>query len=76
MPDPIGEQVISREAADTVTSVLTGVVDDGTAKKAVQQNPARDGRKVAGEDGYLRRQQVGLVHRLHPGPRHFGRSVR
>ncbi|MCZ9339971.1 penicillin-binding transpeptidase domain-containing protein, partial [Streptomyces sp. TRM76130] len=30
-PDPIGEQVISREAADTVTSVLTGVVDDGTA---------------------------------------------
>ncbi|NBM16589.1 transglycosylase domain-containing protein [Streptomyces sp. GC420] len=28
--DPIGEQVISREAADSVTSVLTGVVDDGT----------------------------------------------
>ncbi|MFI6438982.1 transglycosylase domain-containing protein [Streptomyces sp. NPDC050759] len=51
MPDPIGEQVISREAADTVTSVLTGVVDDGTAKKAVQQNPARDGRKVAGKTG-------------------------
>lgn len=51
MPDPIGEQVISREAADTVTSVLTGVVDDGTAKKSVQQNPARDGRKVAGKTG-------------------------
>ena len=31
-PDPIGDQVISREAADTVTSVLTGVVDDGTAR--------------------------------------------
>ncbi|MEU9174000.1 transglycosylase domain-containing protein [Streptomyces sp. NPDC048420] len=51
MPDPIGEQVISREAADTVTSVLTGVVDDGTAKVSVQQNAARDGRKVAGKTG-------------------------
>ncbi|MEU6663570.1 transglycosylase domain-containing protein [Streptomyces sp. NPDC046821] len=30
MPDPIGSQVISRGAADSVTSVLTGVVDDGT----------------------------------------------
>ena len=29
-PDPIGDQVISREAADTVTKALTGVVDDGT----------------------------------------------
>ncbi|WP_328750236.1 penicillin-binding protein [Streptomyces sp. NBC_00285] len=51
MPDPIGDQVISREAADTVTSVLTGVVDDGTAKVSVAQNPARDGRKVAGKTG-------------------------
>ncbi|MFF7051917.1 transglycosylase domain-containing protein [Streptomyces griseorubiginosus] len=51
MPDPIGEQVISREAADTVTSVLTGVVNDGTAQQSVQQNPARDGRKVAGKTG-------------------------
>ncbi|MFF7949713.1 transglycosylase domain-containing protein [Streptomyces griseorubiginosus] len=51
MPDPIGEQVISREAADTVTSVLTGVVNDGTAQRSVQQNSARDGRKVAGKTG-------------------------
>ncbi|WP_406124190.1 penicillin-binding protein [Streptomyces canus] len=51
MPDPIGDQVISREAADTVTSVLTGVVDDGTAKVSVAQNPSRDGRKVAGKTG-------------------------
>ncbi|MEU6351754.1 transglycosylase domain-containing protein [Streptomyces sp. NPDC047072] len=51
MPDPIGEQVISREAADTVTSVLTGVVADGTAKKSVADNPERDGRKVAGKTG-------------------------
>ncbi|MGW0827820.1 transglycosylase domain-containing protein [Streptomyces sp. NPDC002845] len=50
-PDPIGEQVISREAADTVTSVLTGVVDDGTARTSVRDNPARDGQEVAGKTG-------------------------
>ncbi|MEY9486518.1 penicillin-binding protein 1A [Streptomyces calvus] len=51
MPEAIGEQVISREAADTVTSVLTGVVDDGTARKAVLENPLRDGQQVAGKTG-------------------------
>ncbi|MGV9455667.1 transglycosylase domain-containing protein [Streptomyces sp. NPDC003635] len=51
MPDAIGEQVLSREAADTVTSVLTGVVDDGTARRSVRENPARDGQEVAGKTG-------------------------
>ncbi len=51
IPDPIGEQVISREAADTVTSVLTGVVDDGTARQSVRENPARNGQQVAGKTG-------------------------
>lgn len=51
IPNPIGEQVISREVADTVTSVLTGVVDDGTARKSVANNPKRDGQKVAGKTG-------------------------
>ncbi|MFG3004749.1 transglycosylase domain-containing protein [Streptomyces calvus] len=51
MPEAIGEQVISREAADTVTSVLTGVVDDGTARRAVLENPLRDGQQVAGKTG-------------------------
>ncbi|MFE6624410.1 transglycosylase domain-containing protein [Streptomyces sp. NPDC057740] len=51
IPNPIGEQVISREAADSVTSVLTGVVDDGTAQRAVANNPKRDGQKVAGKTG-------------------------
>jgi membrane peptidoglycan carboxypeptidase len=32
IPAAIGGQVISRQAADTVTSVLTGVVDDGTGR--------------------------------------------
>ncbi|MFE9027113.1 transglycosylase domain-containing protein [Streptomyces iakyrus] len=51
MPDPIGDQVISREAADSVTSVLTGVVDDGTAQESVANNPRRDGQQVAGKTG-------------------------
>ncbi|MFF7452474.1 MULTISPECIES: transglycosylase domain-containing protein [unclassified Streptomyces] len=51
MPDAVGEQVISRETADTVTSVLTGVVDDGTAKRSVAENTARDGQEVAGKTG-------------------------
>ncbi|MFB7657371.1 MULTISPECIES: transglycosylase domain-containing protein [unclassified Streptomyces] len=51
MPEAIGEQIISKEAADTVTSVLTGVVDDGTARKSVRENPLRDGQVVAGKTG-------------------------
>ncbi|OAH13776.1 penicillin-binding protein 1A [Streptomyces jeddahensis] len=50
-PNPIGEQVISREAADSVTSVLTGVVDDGTARLSVREAPNRDGQQVAGKTG-------------------------
>ncbi|MFF3483616.1 transglycosylase domain-containing protein [Streptomyces sp. NPDC002701] len=49
--DAVGEQVISREAADTVTSVLTGVVDDGTARTSVRENPARGSQLVAGKTG-------------------------
>ncbi len=48
---PLGEQIISREAADTVTSVLTGVVDDGTAKVSVAQAKNRKGQQVAGKTG-------------------------
>lgn len=51
MPDPIGEEVLSPETADTVTSVLTGVVDDGTASDSVARNPERDGQQVAGKTG-------------------------
>ncbi|POX51473.1 penicillin-binding protein [Streptomyces sp. Ru71] len=51
LPDPIGEQVISRNAADSVTSVLTGVIDDGTARTSVRENPLRNGQKVAGKTG-------------------------
>ncbi|MDH6624794.1 penicillin-binding protein 1A [Streptomyces sp. LBL] len=51
IPDPIGDQILSRGTADTVTSVLTGVVDDGTARTSVRDNSARDGQQVAGKTG-------------------------
>lgn len=44
--DPVGDQVIERGTADSVTSVLTGVVDDGTGKAV--RNGAQD---VAGKTG-------------------------
>jgi membrane peptidoglycan carboxypeptidase len=51
MPDPVGERILTRNTADTVTSVLTGVVDDGTARTSVRDNPARAGQQVAGKTG-------------------------
>ncbi|MEV0124938.1 transglycosylase domain-containing protein [Streptomyces sp. NPDC050703] len=46
LPDPIGDQVVKRGTADSLTSVLTGVVDDGTGSAV--RNPAQD---VAGKTG-------------------------
>ncbi|THA65260.1 penicillin-binding protein [Streptomyces sp. A0958] len=51
MPDAIGEQVISRQAADSVTSVLTGVVDDGTARGSVRNAEGLSDRDIAGKTG-------------------------
>ncbi|QKW08891.1 penicillin-binding protein [Streptomyces sp. NA04227] len=45
-PDPIGEQVLDREVADSLTSVLQGVVDDGTGYAV--RNPLQE---VAGKTG-------------------------
>ncbi|MEU3964292.1 transglycosylase domain-containing protein [Streptomyces buecherae] len=46
LPDPVGEEAVSRSTADSVTSVLTGVVDDGTGS-AVRT----EGQAVAGKTG-------------------------
>ncbi|MEV0318892.1 transglycosylase domain-containing protein [Streptomyces sp. NPDC050658] len=46
LPDPIGEQVVERGTADSLTSVLTGVVDDGTGRAV--RSPVQD---VAGKTG-------------------------
>ncbi|QEV19927.1 transglycosylase domain-containing protein [Streptomyces alboniger] len=46
LPDPIGDQVVKRGTADALTSVLTGVVDDGTGHAV--RNSVQD---VAGKTG-------------------------
>ena len=46
LPDPVGDEVINRGTADSLTSVLTGVVDDGTGRAV--RNPSQD---VAGKTG-------------------------
>ncbi|THA29609.1 penicillin-binding protein [Streptomyces sp. A1277] len=51
MPDAIGDQVISRQAADSVTSVLTGVVDDGTARGSVRNAEGLLEQDIAGKTG-------------------------
>ncbi|WP_405938602.1 penicillin-binding protein [Streptomyces sp. NBC_00726] len=51
MPDAIGDQVISRQAADSVTSVLTGVVDDGTARGSVRNAEGLSDKDIAGKTG-------------------------
>ncbi|MEV0574059.1 transglycosylase domain-containing protein [Streptomyces sp. NPDC050392] len=51
MPDAIGDQVISRQAADSVTSVLTGVVDDGTAQGSVRNAEGLADQQIAGKTG-------------------------
>ncbi|MCM2412024.1 transglycosylase domain-containing protein [Streptomyces sp. RKAG290] len=51
MPAAIGDQVIDRKAADSVTSVLTGVVDDGTAHTAVRTAEGLADQQIAGKTG-------------------------
>ncbi|WP_327338805.1 penicillin-binding protein [Streptomyces sp. NBC_01324] len=51
LPDAIGDQVIKRQAADSVTSVLTGVVDDGTAHDAVRNAEGLSDQQIAGKTG-------------------------
>ncbi|ADI07295.1 penicillin-binding protein [Streptomyces bingchenggensis BCW-1] len=44
LPDTTGGEVISRTAADSVTSVLTGVVDEGTGSAVRQKGQAMAGK--------------------------------
>ncbi|MEV0776264.1 transglycosylase domain-containing protein [Streptomyces sp. NPDC050428] len=46
LPEPIGDQAISRESADTVTSALTGVVKNGSGHEA-----NTDAYEAAGKTG-------------------------
>jgi membrane peptidoglycan carboxypeptidase len=50
LPDPIGDQVISRESADTVTAGLTGVVKNGSGVNAQSSAYQAAGKTGTSED--------------------------
>ena len=63
-------QAVTREAADTTTSILQSVVDGGTGTAAQAAGPP--GRR---QDRHRRGGQGGLVRGLHPRPRHRRRRA-
>ena len=64
-PTREAQQAVSREAADTTTSILQSVVDERHRHRRPGRRPPR--RR---QDRHRRGGQGGLVRRLHPGPRH------
>ncbi|MFJ9406074.1 transglycosylase domain-containing protein [Streptomyces sp. NPDC101393] len=76
LPDPIGEQVLSRHTADTLTSVLTGVVNDGTASEAVKNTAYEAAGKTGTSDDNKSAWFVGYTPKLVTAVGMFGESAK
>ncbi|MEV5121805.1 transglycosylase domain-containing protein [Streptomyces decoyicus] len=74
LKDPIGDQVLSRKTADTVTSVLTGVVNDGTASDAVKNTAYKAAGKTGTSDDDKSAWFVGYTPKLVTAVGMFGES--
>ncbi|SEB61468.1 Membrane carboxypeptidase (penicillin-binding protein) [Streptomyces sp. 2224.1] len=74
LKDPIGDQVLSRKTADTVTSVLTGVVNDGTASQAVKNTAYKAAGKTGTSDDDKSAWFVGYTPKLVTAVGMFGES--
>ncbi|MFB6572415.1 transglycosylase domain-containing protein [Streptomyces noursei] len=74
LKNPIGEQVLSRTTADTVTSVLTGVVNDGTASEAVKNTDYKAAGKTGTSDDNKSAWFVGYTPNLVTAVGMFGES--
>ncbi|MFG2286952.1 transglycosylase domain-containing protein [Streptomyces sp. NPDC048595] len=74
LKDPIGEQVLSRETADTITSVLAGVVNDGTATTAVKNTAYHAVGKTGTSDDNKSAWFVGYTPKLVTAVGMFGES--
>ncbi|MGX7757809.1 transglycosylase domain-containing protein [Streptomyces angustmyceticus] len=74
LKDPIGDQVLSRRTADTVTSVLTGVVNDGTASQAVKNTAYKAAGKTGTSDDDKSAWFVGYTPKLVTAVGMFGES--
>ncbi|MGW1378108.1 transglycosylase domain-containing protein [Streptomyces sp. NPDC002446] len=72
--DPIGEQVLSRKTADTLTSVLAGVVNDGTATSAVKNTAYHAVGKTGTSDDNKSAWFVGYTPKLATAVGMFGES--
>ncbi|MFG2893649.1 transglycosylase domain-containing protein [Streptomyces sp. NPDC048248] len=75
LPDPIGEQVLSRKTADTLTSVLTGVVNDGTASDAVKNTDYEAAGKTGTSDDNKSAWFVGYTPKLVTAVGMFGEAA-
>ncbi|WP_414505275.1 transglycosylase domain-containing protein [Streptomyces sp. NEAU-L66] len=74
LKDPIGDQVLSRRTADTLTSVLTGVVNDGTASESVQNTAYDAAGKTGTSDDNKSAWFVGYTPKLVTAVGMFGES--
>ncbi|MEW1751210.1 transglycosylase domain-containing protein [Streptomyces angustmyceticus] len=74
LKNPIGDQVLSRKTADTVTSVLTGVVNDGTASQAVKNTAYKAAGKTGTSDDDKSAWFVGYTPKLVTAVGMFGES--
>ncbi|MGG7571704.1 transglycosylase domain-containing protein [Streptomyces sirii] len=74
LKDPIGEQVLSRKTADTITSVLAGVVNDGTATSAVKNTAYHAVGKTGTSDDNKSAWFVGYTPKLVTAVGMFGES--
>ncbi|MCR8577797.1 transglycosylase domain-containing protein [Streptomyces sp. Isolate_219] len=74
LKDPIGDQVLSRRTADTLTSVLTGVVSDGTASDAVKNTAYEAAGKTGTSDDNKSAWFVGYTPKLVTAVGMFGES--
>lgn len=71
---PVGDQVLSRKTADTLTSVLTGVVNDGTASQAVKNTAYSAAGKTGTSDDNKSAWFVGYTPKLVTAVGMFGES--
>ncbi|WP_030800833.1 transglycosylase domain-containing protein [Streptomyces sp. NRRL S-337] len=74
LKDPIGPEVLDRRTADTVTSVLTGVVNDGTASEAVKNTAYKAAGKTGTSDDDKSAWFVGYTPKLVTAVGMFGES--
>ncbi|KPC66744.1 transglycosylase domain-containing protein [Streptomyces chattanoogensis] len=73
---PIGEPVLDRKTADTVTKVLTGVVNDGTASQSVKNTAYEAAGKTGTSDDDKSAWFVGYTPKLVTAVGMFGEDTK